>query len=268
MKLLFIAALFCAALFADSLDQIRQNGVIRIGVRDAHPPLCESNGGKFEGFEIDLANAIAKEIFGKKEGKIEFIPLSVNDRIPFLEANKLDLVIGLFSITNERKRKIDFSLPYLSVNLGVLTRKADALTDIAQLHDKKIVFEGDATVAERFFKNKGFKNLGHCASAKECYEMIRNGDADGYINDNLIVLAYSVIDDTLEVPFKNLGPSDFIGIGVQKDNKELLDFVNAELIKLSKEGFFKKAYEQSFDPFYRGTADKKYFLLDGIYNML
>ena len=98
--------------------------------------------------------------------------------------------------------------------------------------------------------------------------MIRNGDADGYINDNLIVLAYSVIDDTLEVPFKNLGPSDFIGIGVQKDNKELLDFVNAELIKLSKEGFFKKAYEQSFDPFYRGTADKKYFLLDRIYNML
>ena len=248
MKLLFIAALFCAALFADSLDQIRQNGVIRIGVRDAHPPLCESNGGKFEGFEIDLANAIAKEIFGKKEGKIEFIPLSVNDRIPFLEANKLDLVIGLFSITNERKRKIDFSLPYLSVNLGVLTRKADAFTDIAQLHDKKIVFEGDATVAEKFFKTKG--------------------DADGYINDNLIVLAYSVIDDTLEVPFKNLGPSDFIGIGVQKDNKELLDFVNAELIKLSKEGFFKKAYEQSFDPFYRGTADKKYFLLDGIYNML
>ena len=65
MKLLFIAALFCVALFADSLDQIRQNGVIRIGVRDAHPPLCESNGGKFEGFEIDLANAIAKEIFGK-----------------------------------------------------------------------------------------------------------------------------------------------------------------------------------------------------------
>ena len=265
----FIAIfLFCAALFADSLDQIRQNGVIRIGVRDAHPPLCESNGGKFEGFEIDLANAIAKEIFGKKEGKIEFIPLSVNDRIPFLETNKLDLVIGLFSITNERKRKIDFSLPYLSVNLGVLTRKADTFTDIAQLHDKKIVFEGDATVAEKFFKTKGFKNLGHCASAKECYEMIRNGDADGYINDNLIVLAYSVIDDTLEVPFKNLGPSDFIGIGVQKDNKELLDFVNAELIKLSKEGFFKKAYEQSFDPFYRGTADKKYFLLDGIYNML
>ena len=65
MRVFIAIFLLCAALFADSLDQIRQNGVIRIGVRDAHPPLCESNGGKFEGFEIDLANAIAKEIFGK-----------------------------------------------------------------------------------------------------------------------------------------------------------------------------------------------------------
>ena len=140
MKLFITLLVLCTGLFANSLEQIRQSGVVRIGVRDAHPPLCESNNVKFEGFEIDLANAIAKEIFGKKEGKIEFIPLSVNDSIPFLEANKLDLVIGLFSITNERKRKIDFSLPYLSVNLGILTRKADAFTDIAQLYDKKYVF--------------------------------------------------------------------------------------------------------------------------------
>lgn len=268
MKLFITLLVLCTGLFANSLEQIRQSGVVRIGVRDAHPPLCESNNGKFEGFEIDLANAIAKEIFGKKEGRIEFIPLSVNDRIPFLQENKLDLVIGLFSITAERKRKIDFSIPYLSVNLGVLTRKADAFTDITQLYDKKIVFEGNATVAEKFFKNKGFKNFGRCNSAKECYEMVRDGTADGYINDNLIVLAYSVIDDILEVPFKNLGPSDFIGIGVQKGNKELLELINSRLIGLSKEGFFKKAYEQSFDPFYRGAAEKKYFLLDGIYNLL
>ena len=242
MKLFIALLVLCTGLFANSLEQIRQSGVVRIGVRDAHPPLCESNNGKFEGFEIDLANAIAKEIFGKKEGRIEFIPLSVNDRIPFLQENKLDLVIGLFSITAERKRKINFSIPYLS--------------------------EGNATVAEKFFKNKGFKNFGRCNSAKECYEMVRDGTADGYINDNLIVLAYSVIDDILEVPFKNLGPSDFIGIGVQKGNKELLELINSRLIGLSKEGFFKKAYEQSFDPFYRGAAEKKYFLLDGIYNLL
>nr|WP_314441922.1 hypothetical protein [uncultured Campylobacter sp.] len=55
---------------------------------------------------------------------------------------------------------------------------------------------------------------------------------------------------------------------MQKGNKELLDFINAELVKLSKEGFFKKAYQNTFEPFYRGTADKKYFLLDGIYDLL
>ena len=98
--------------------------------------------------------------------------------------------------------------------------------------------------------------------------MMKDGRADGYANDNIIVLAYAVVDDTLEVPFKNLGAAEFLGVGVQKGNQSLLDFINADLIKLSKEGFFKTAYEDPFEPFYRGTADKKYFLLDGIYNML
>ena len=59
MKLFITLLVLCTGLFANSLEQIRQSGVVRIGVRDAHPQLCESNNGKFEGFEIDLANAIA-----------------------------------------------------------------------------------------------------------------------------------------------------------------------------------------------------------------
>ena len=96
--------------------------------------------------------------------------------------------------------------------------------------------------------------------------MVKNGQADAYVNDNIIVLAYEIMDKTMDVPFKTLGPTEFIGVGVSKGNKELLELVNAELIKLSKEGFFKKAYEDTFESFYKGTVDKKYFLLDDLYS--
>ena len=126
----------------------------------------------------------------------------------------------------------------------------------------------EGTTVDNYLKKEKFSNVSYCKITSECYAMIRDGKADGYINLNITVLAYAVVDDTLEVPFQNFGKPDFIGIGVQKGNKELLDFINAELVKLSKEGFFKKAYQDTFEPFYRGTADKKYFLLDGIYDLL
>ena len=267
MKLLFTLILLCAGLFANTLQEIRNSGVIRVGVRDGRPPFSEISGGKFEGFEIELANAIAKAIFGAKQGEVQFVSLSAADRVSYLVNNKVDMVVATFVIDSARKNHVDFSTPYFSTNLGVLTRKADAIKDISRLRDMRLITE-EGTTVDNYLKKEKFSNVNYCKNTSECYAMIRDGKADGYINLNITVLAYAVVDDTLEVPFQNFGKPDFIGIGVQKGNKELLDFINAELVKLSKEGFFKKAYQDTFEPFYRGTADKKYFLLDGIYDLL
>lgn len=268
MKLFFALFLFCAGLFANTLDSIKQSGTIRIGVREGRPPLSQSKDGKFEGFEISLAEALSKGIFGEKKGDIEFIPVTAGERIPFLVNNKVDLIIGTFIITPERSKHVDFSIPYLSVNFGVLTRKADTISDISQLRDMKILVEGNATAPELYLKKEKFDNLMRCATTKECYEMVKNGQADAYINDNIIVLAYEIMDKAMKVSLKTLGPTEFIGVGVSKGNKELLELINAELIKLSKEGFFERAYSDTFEPFYKKAADKKYFLLDEIYRFL
>ena len=79
-------------------------------------------------------------------------------------------------------------------------------------------------------------------------------------------MVYPIVDSNVEVNIKNLGDNVFLGVAVQKGNAELLDTINKGLIALSKEGFFKKAYNNTFEPFYKGTVDKKYFLLDDIYS--
>ncbi|GKH60703.1 amino acid ABC transporter substrate-binding protein [Campylobacter ureolyticus] len=264
-KILLSSMLLIGSLFANTLSEIKEKGILRIGVWEEQPPFSQLIEGSFSGFEIDFANEIAKNLFGEKKGKIEFIGLEVVDREKFLMKNKVDLVIATFTITDERLKKVDFSLPYFSTNQGILTKKDNNVQKIADLRGKKIIVE-DGALGQLFFKSKGFETV-VCHNSNQCYKMLKEGAGDAYANDNVIVLAYPVIDRDVEVNIKNLGESDFFGIGVSKGNKELLDFVNNTLIKLSKEGFFRKSFKNTIDPFYKGTAEQKYFLLEDIYKI-
>ena len=155
MKLLLAMLLPFIVAFADSLEQIRSKGIVRIGVYDGQPPFSELNDGTFEGFEVTMAQAIANDLFGEKGGRIELVPMKVEDRIPALVNNRVDIVIATITITPERAQQIDFSTPYFSVNLGVLTRKADRIKSLADLKEKRILLESGGT-GEAFFKQEGF----------------------------------------------------------------------------------------------------------------
>ena len=165
------------------------------------------------------------------------------------------MVVAQFTVTEERKKSIDFTMPYFSVNVGVLTRKADNIKNFNDLIGKKILAK-KGTTADEFFKSKNIETI-NCENTTECVEMLKNGTGDGWAADNLTVLAMPLIMDGLE----------FLAIGVQKGNSDFLKFLNQEMIKLSTQDFFKSAYDNTLQPFYKGTADKKYFLLDDIYSV-
>lgn len=262
-----ILLIFCSfiCLFANSLDEIRQKGVLRVGVYEGQPPFSKIDNGNFVGFEIELAKGIADMIFDKKNGKIEFVTIAPQDRIPFLQENRVDLVVANYTNTKERAEYVDFSMPYFSVNIGVLTNTDDNIKSMKDLKGKTILC-GKSSTADTFFKNKGY-NVAYCDTASECYLKLKSKEADAYAADNIIVMTFPILDNSVEVNMKNLGKAEFLAIGVQKGNKDLLSFVNQSLIELSKKDFFQKEFVDSIDPFYKGTADKKYFLLDDIYSI-
>ena len=262
---LLLAALASSVLCARSLSEIKSSGVIRVGVYDAQPPFGKLEDGVHRGFEVDMANEIAKDIF-KNGGKVEFISTAANQRIRYLQEDKVDMVIATITVTPEREKQIDFTTPYFSVNIGVLIRVEDKIRSLGDLKDQTILVLNGGT-SEPYFEKQGYKTV-KCESASACYKALKAGQGAAYADDNLVVLAYPVLDKKVEVNIKNLGTSDFLAIGVQKGNSELLDFLNEELIKLSKEGFFKKIFNESIEPYYKGTAERKYFLLDDLYSLL
>ena len=264
-RVLICIFLVFSFLSSNTLEEIKNKKTIRVGVFTDEPPFSVLKNGSYEGFEIDFIKAISKDLFSGANANIEFVNLSSKDRIPLLEKNAVDMVVAQFTVTEERKKSIDFTMPYFSVNVGVLTRKADNIKNFNDLIGKKILAK-KGTTADEFFKSKNIETI-NCESTTECVEMVKNGTGDGWAADNLTVLAMPLIMDGLEVKIQNLGTADFLAIGVQKGNSDFLKFLNQEMIKLSTQDFFKSVYDNTLQPFYKGTADKKYFLLDDIYSV-
>jgi len=112
-KLLLAAALATAAVatqaHADALDSVMKSKVIKIAVPQDFAPFGSAGLDlKPQGYDIDMANLIGKEL----GVKTEIIPVTSANRIPYLQTNKADLVISSLGKNEEREKVIDFSIAY------------------------------------------------------------------------------------------------------------------------------------------------------------
>lgn len=115
---------------ADALANIAKSGTIRIAVPQDFPPFGSVGADmKPSGYDIDFANLIGKEL----GAKVELVPVSSANRVPFLTTGKVDLVISSMGKNPEREKVIDFSTAYAPFFNGIFgpdeikTGKADEL---------------------------------------------------------------------------------------------------------------------------------------------
>lgn len=95
---------------ADSLDNIKKTGTLRVAVPQDFPPFGSLGTDlKIHGYDIDMAELIAKNL----GVKLELIPVTSTNRIPYLTTGKADLVISSLGKNAEREKVIDFSAPYV-----------------------------------------------------------------------------------------------------------------------------------------------------------
>ena len=137
LSLLLGASLFTPVFAADLLDEIKANGTLKVGLEGTYPPFnYQDESGQLTGFEVDFANALAKEL----GVKAEFQPTKWDGILAALESKRLDVVINQVTISEERKQKYDFSAPYTVSGIQALTRKtdADSIKTSADLAGKKV----------------------------------------------------------------------------------------------------------------------------------
>ena len=114
---LFALTAFAApAAHADALDSIAKAGVLKVAVPEDYPPFGAVGPDlKPQGYDIDTAALLAKSL----NVKLELVPVNSANRIPYLQTNKVDLVISSLGKTPEREKVIDFSTAYAPYYQGV-----------------------------------------------------------------------------------------------------------------------------------------------------
>lgn len=100
------------------LEDLREKGVVRVANTQANPPWNFVDGPDgLAGYDVDVAREVAKRIGVEK---VEFLPGTFENFIPGVQANRFDIVISGQTITEERKREVDFSRPYQLNGVGIL----------------------------------------------------------------------------------------------------------------------------------------------------
>ena len=233
-----------------SIAEIKSHGTIKIGVFSDKAPFgyVDSNG-KNQGFDVYIAKRIAKDLLGD-ETKVEFVLVDAASRVAYLESKKVDIIMANFTVTDDRKEKVDFANPYMNVSLGIVSPDSAKITSIDQLKGKKVIV-AKGTTAETFLtKNYPDLELVKYEQYSEIFQGLKDKRGDAIISDNTEVLAWAKENPGYSVGVGELGSSDTIAPAVTKGNTELRDWINDELTTLGKENFVHKAYESTLTSVY------------------
>ena len=245
---------------ARTVQEIKDSGVIRIGVfTDKAPFGYVDENGKNQGFDIYFTDRIAKDL----GVNVEYISLDPASRVEYAETAKADIVAANFTVTPERAEKVDFSLPYMKVSLGVFSPDKAVIKSIDDLKDKTLIVSKGTTAEYYFSKNHPEIKLQKYDSYTDAYNALLDGRGDAFSTDNTEVLAWAKANPGFTVGIDSLGDVDTIAVAVQKGNKDLLDWINNEIKELGKENFFHEAYKATLEPIYGDTANPDSIIIEG-----
>lgn len=216
---------------ARTIDEIKKSGELRIAVfGDKKPFGYVDNDGSYQGYDIELGNQLAQDL----GVKVKYISVDAANRAEYLISNKVDITLANFTVTDERKKQVDFALPYMKVSLGVVSPKTGLITDVKQLEGKTLIVTKGTTAETYFEKNHPEIKLQKYDQYSDSYQALLNGRGDAFSTDNTEVLAWALENKGFEVGITSLGDPDTIAAAVQKGNQELLDFINKDIEKLAR----------------------------------
>ena len=245
---------------ARTVQEIKDSGVIRIGVfTDKAPFGYIDENGKNQGYDVYFTDRLAKDL----GVQVEYISLDPASRVEYAETGKADIVAANFTVTPERAEKVDFSLPYMKVSLGVVSPDGAVIKSVEELKDKTLIVSKGTTAEYYFSKNHPEVKLQKYDSYADAYNALLDGRGDAFSTDNTEVLAWAKSNPGFTVGIESLGDVDTIAVAVQKGNTDLLNWINNEIKELGKENFFHEAYKATLEHIYGDSADPDSIVVEG-----
>ncbi|MFD5367522.1 glutamate ABC transporter substrate-binding protein [Streptomyces sp. NPDC127103] len=239
-----------------SIEAIKQRGKLVVGVDQSSYRWGHRNPETraLEGFDIDLARAIAKDILGSPDAVI-FRAIPTNQRIAALDSGKVDLVVRTMTINCKRIQQVAFSTAYFQAGQQVLAPKlAKGITGYdTSLKGKRVCTAEGSTAYEALeeksfgalFKDEGDgtkddKDLLTVPNQLDCLARLQMGEVDAVVTDNALAAGQAAQDPAVELkgtPFT----TEFYGVAAKLGNDDLVRRVNQVLVGY-RQGPWQQAY--------------------------
>ncbi len=245
LGLLLVAALAVPFLGGcGSTGMLLQADTLKMGSDTSYPPFESMEGKKPVGFDVELAQAIAKKL----GVKLDVISTAWDGIIPGLKTKKYDIIMSAMTITPERQKQINFSDPYIDSDQSIAVAKGSPIKSEADLKGKVVGVQIDTTgqfKAEEIQKAGGLKEIQKFDTILVAFEALEQGKVDAIINDYPVNLYVSQKRGKTEVVAR-IKTNEKYGIGVNKDNTELLEKINGALRELRDDGTYTAIYKKWF----------------------
>ncbi|CAK2747429.1 lysine/arginine/ornithine ABC transporter periplasmic binding protein [Vibrio crassostreae] len=248
-KWLLVAAL--AATAATGVAQAKEWKTVRFGIEGAYPPFSWTEAdGSLKGFDVDMANALCTEM----QVKCKIVAQDWDGIIPSLLARKYDAIIAAMSITEERKKKIDFTGKYALIPNKFIAKKGAGL-NFDDLSGQKIAVQRATTHDKYLTDNYGDTvEIVRYGSFDEAYLDLANGRVAAVLGD-ASALEEGVLNKAGGEDYEFVGPSltdpkwfgEGFGIALRKQDKDLTKQLDAAILSLREKGIYQDIAAKYFN---------------------
>lgn len=249
-----LALLGALALSVFSLASLADEKPLKIGIEAAYPPFAsKAPDGSIVGFDYDIGNALCAEM----KVKCVWVEQEFDGLIPALKVRKIDAILSSMSITDDRKKSVDFTNKYYNTPARLVMKDGTTVGDnLAELKGKKIGVQR-GSIHNRF-ADEVLKPLGAeikpYSSQNEIYLDVAAGRLDGTVADATL-LNDGFLKTDAGKGFAFVGPAftdekyfgDGIGIAVRKGDKANLDRINGAIAAIRENGKYKQIQDKYFD---------------------
>ncbi|MGG1679418.1 transporter substrate-binding domain-containing protein [Neobacillus sp. NRS-1170] len=221
----------------DVLAKIKEDKKIVFGVKyDTRLfGLKNPKTGEVEGFDIDLSKALAEEMFGK-DVKPEYVEVTSKTRVGLLNNGKVDAVVATMTITEERKKEVDFTDVYFDAGQSLLVKKGSKIQGLQDLKKgTKVLAVKGSTSAINIREKAPETTVLEYENYAEAFTALKAGKGDALTTDDSILYGMAEEDPSFELVGGTFTEEPY-GIAVKKGNQELVDALNKALKSLKDSG--------------------------------
>ncbi|WP_175384473.1 amino acid ABC transporter substrate-binding protein [Bacillus sp. FJAT-27225] len=238
MMMLLVTALMTvlAACSGNSTSGKGSDDALIIGIDDKFAPMgFRDENNEIVGFDIDYAKAAAE----KMGVDVKFQPIDWKTKESELSSGRIDLIWNGYTITDDRKKKVLFTKPYLENAQVVVTLADSNIKKLSDLEGKVVGLQSLSSAADALNSNPikdKLKEVTEFSDNVMALNDLKSGRLDAVIIDEVVINYYMAKEkEAFKVLDESLSPEEY-GVGVKKGNEELLEKLQKALDELNEDG--------------------------------